>query len=169
VESRVGHGTTVTMHFPAARTSAPAAVLNAVPSPVATGREQVLLVEDDEAIRSLATRVLQRGGYHVTVAEDGESAAEQLRARGASGASPFALVVSDVVMPRGGGARVLDAMRQHAPATRLLWVTGYPGLDPRDGAAHAPSDAPLVQKPWTATELLQQVRAAIDGGTPLVA
>jgi hypothetical protein len=48
------------------------------------------------------------------------------------------------------------------PTTRLLWVTGYPGFGTGDDRAHAPSNDPLLQKPWTAAELLMRVRDAID-------
>jgi DNA-binding NtrC family response regulator len=106
--------------------------------------------------------VLRLGGYDVVEAHDGESAAECLRLRSGDGNDPFAAIVSDVIMPRGGGARVLDAVKQYAPSARLLWVTGHPGLGMDHDQSHAPSDDPLLQKPWTATELLSRVRAVIE-------
>ncbi len=168
VASRPGEGTQVTMHFPLVRQTredGTARDANDAGTPRKTADttgEDVLLVEDDDAIRALATRILQRGGYQVTEAGDGDVAARCLHDRKISGATPFALVVSDVVMPNGGGARVFDALNENALPTRLLWVTGYAGDETGDWRMRAPSDAPVLQKPWTATQLLTAVRSAID-------
>ncbi len=168
VNSRLGEGTQVTMHFPLAeRTRIDVPVhesrdAGSVSDATGAVREEILLVEDDDAIRALASLILQRGGYRVTQASDGAVAAQYLRDRQAPGAAAFALVVSDVVMPNGGGARVLDALQKNTQASRLLWVTGYAGDGSDDWLTRAPSNAPVLQKPWTATQLLAAVRSAID-------
>ena len=163
VRSQPGEGTSVSIHVPLA--TAAATLMPTTPrgdATPSTRRETLLLVEDDDAIRLLASRVLQRAGYRITEAVDGESAAHCMREQMERGGVPFAIVVSDIVMPRGGGARVLEAVRAYMPTTRLLWVTGYPGFGTGDDRAHAPSNDPLLQKPWTAAELLMRVRDAID-------
>jgi len=162
VASRLGEGTQVTMHFPLAMQTPMHGTAQETSDTIGAGDEEVLLVEDDDAIRELATLILQRSGYQVTQASDGEAAAQYLRDRKATGAPPFALVVSDVVMPNGGGARVLHALQDNALPSRLLWVTGYAGDESGDGQMKAPSNAPVLQKPWTATQLLTAVRTVID-------
>jgi DNA-binding response OmpR family regulator len=126
------------------------------------GHERILLVEDDEAIRRLSARVLRRAGYDVTEANDGDDAAAYLARCGENGAEPFALIVSDIVMPRGGGARVLEAARILAADSRLIWVTGYAGSSYDHTEVHAPCAAPIIQKPWTTRELLARVRLVLD-------
>lgn len=160
VQSDEGVGTTVRLLLPIASTPA-------IQIPISTNEpshdvhhgERVLLVEDDDAIRGLAARVLRRAGYQVVEAIDGDSAAEQIEAAAMS--TPYAVIVSDIVMPRGGGVRVLDARRRFAPDTPLLWVTGHPGAIDDDGRSKAPSDDPMLQKPWSAADLVLCVRSAI--------
>lgn len=159
VQSDEGVGTTVRLLLPVASTSA-------MKSPVNTRErtddghrgDRVLLVEDDDAIRGLAARVLHRAGYQVVEAIDGDSAAEQIEA---AAVTPYAVIVSDIVMPRGGGVRVLEARRRWAPDTPLLWVTGHPGAIDHDGRSQAPSNDPMLQKPWSAADLVLRVRSAI--------
>ena len=161
VQSQLGVGTTIRLLLPIALAPAiqiPIAALNGTAT--AADGECVLLVEDDDAIRGLAARVLHRAGYRVTEAIDGDSAAEQIEAAAAS-STPYAIIVSDIVMPHGGGVRVLDARRRFAASTPLLWVTGHPGAIGEDGRSQAPSDDPMLQKPWSAAELLLRVQSAI--------
>ena len=163
VESAVGKGTTVHLHFPMAtdQREAPSGPV-AGPRLESHGQERVLLVEDDDAIRALSARVLRRAGYEVTEALSGNQAAEFLAQRASLPRDKFDLVISDVVMPHGDGARVLEAVRQHAANGRLVWVTGYAGGF-TSGDVHAPCDAPIIQKPWTTSDFLARVRAVLDG------
>lgn len=165
VESRFGEGTTIFLRLPLPDTVAEVRAPAAVPLPTAAeerGHESILLVEDDEAIRRLSARVLRRAGYDVTEANDGEDAAECLARRAATATEQYALIVSDIVMPRGGGARVLEAARELAESSRLIWVTGYAGSSYDHTEVHAPCTAPIIQKPWTTRELLGRVRLVLD-------
>lgn len=163
VESAVGKGTTVHLHFPIAtdqRETPPGRA--AGPTVQSHGQEHVLLVEDDDAIRALSARVLRRAGYEVTEAMSGNQAAEFLAQRASRPRDKFDVVVSDVVMPHGDGARVLEAVRHYAANGRLVWVTGYAGGF-TSGDVHAPCDAPIIQKPWTTSDFLARIRAVLDG------
>lgn len=164
LESREGAGTTVHLHFPVDvdQQVAPSA-------PVASevngsrGNEHILLVEDDDAIRTLSARVLRRVGYTVTEALNGNDAADYLRERQTSTQPPFDIIVSDVVMPHGDGSRVLEATRQYATQSRIVWVTGYAGGSFVDQHVQAPCDAPIIQKPWTTSDFLARIRGVLDG------
>jgi PAS domain S-box-containing protein len=161
VQSDEGVGTTVRLLLPIA--TSPAMQIPVVAQHGAEDvvhGDRVLLVEDDDAIRGLAARVLRRAGYRVVEAIDGDSAAELIEAAAAR-TTPYTVIVSDIVMPRGGGVRVLDARRRFAPDTPLLWVTGHPGAIDDDGHSQAPSNDPMLQKPWSAADLVLRVRSAI--------
>lgn len=162
VESRPGAGTRVSLQLPIIEEAVATASPEPPPEQAKHGHEHILLVEDDESIRRLSARVLRRAGYHVTEANDGDDAAECLARRGEHGAEPFALIISDVVMPRGGGDRVLAAARTWAADSRLIWVTGYAGSSYDHTEVHAPCVAPIIQKPWTTRELLGGVRQVLD-------
>ena len=178
VESEVGSGTTVRLYFPALcglRTASIEPVMGATGPEGAS--ERILLVEDDANIRTLTARVLRRAGYHVTEAANGEEAEERLRTQAAGLERPYALVVSDMVMPHGDGLYVLEATRRLAAPARLVFVSGYAG----DGLSGAPGGdiatigsrfaltpvqeggaPPIIPKPWTTSEFLSRIRAILD-------
>ncbi len=163
VESSPGGGTTVSLRFPIADVKQePRYTPSAVPVISTGGAERLLLVEDDAAIRRLTARVLRSAGYDVTEADSGNSAALLLEQNKRRTDVPFDLIISDVVMPDGGGARVLDALRTHTPTARLLWVTGYVGHVGPGEEYRAPSDHPVLHKPWTPADLLARVRRVLD-------
>jgi hypothetical protein len=70
---------------------------------------------------------------------------------------------SGVVMPHGDSSRVLDATRELAAASRIVWVTGYAGGGNADGDVHALCAPPIIPKPWTTSERLARIRAVPDG------
>ena len=158
IRSTQGAGTTVTLWFPAAVPPGERAPLPLL-SPGSGGRESILLVEDDGGIRAAATRILEKAGYRVTPARDGQEAIDFL----AADTFQVDLVVSDVVMPRAGGAAVHQAAGIRARPPRFLFMSGYAAHDLR-GSRSLPPGVPLLPKPWTATELLQAVRIVLDGG-----
>lgn len=161
IRSSPGAGTSVTLWFPAvALPGTPTAGEAPVAAPEG-GRETILLVEDDDAIRSATSRILQRFGYDVLTAEDGEEAMEMLARDSAS----VDLVVSDVVMPRAGGVAVYQAARALPTPPRFLFMSGYAASD-LTGVKELPSEVQLLSKPWTAKELLEAVRRALGAPPP---
>ena len=164
VESRLGGGTTVGLFFPIV-TDMPCQTppVTTTRSSDSGGTECILLVDDDDAIRRLTARVLRRAGYDVIEADSGDPAARYLSEQAESGHAVFDLVLSDVVMANGDGARVLEATRRWGAGARIVWVTGYAGSGYAAGPVHAPCDAPIIQKPWTTDEFLTRIRAVLDG------
>src|SRR3982751_689701 len=90
-------------------------------SPAAASRAEtrILLVDDDPIILDALSRFLRREGYTVETAADGAQAIEMLAA------APFALVLTDVNMPRANGLEVLRAVRQNHPDVVVIVITGY--------------------------------------------
>ncbi len=120
------------------------------------GTETVLLAEDDELVRELARKMLERAGYTVLVAVDGEDAIEVFRA-----APRVDLLLLDVIMPRLGGHDALDRIRAIRPDVPALFSSGY-----SENAIHTNfvlhEGLALVQKPYSSVELLRAVRKALD-------
>jgi CheY-like chemotaxis protein len=126
-------------------------------APPARGR--LLLVEDEPAVRRLVTRMLERHGYEVQVAEDGETALGL--ATGGGGA--FDLLITDVVMPGMGGPELARRIRAERPDLRVLFVSGYP-RDYRPG--EAPSEDAFLPKPFTQDQLLRAVADQLGAKSP---
>ncbi len=120
------------------------------------GTETVLVVEDQEQVRSVMARGLRARGYRVIEAP-GAAAAKELVL--STGKVPD-LVVSDVVLPDQRGPALVRELREHHPALPVLFVSGYP-----DDAAASPdllADATFLGKPFTAVDLARSVREILD-------
>jgi two-component system, cell cycle sensor histidine kinase and response regulator CckA len=157
VYSEVGHGTTVRVYFPAIHGEVAEIAEPAVPD-IHGGTETILLVEDNEAVRRAATRVLERFGYHVLTATDGSKALEIMT----SGVPAPDLIISDVVMPGISGPQFLAQLREAGPVPKFLFTSGYTERDVHERTRLEPS-MPFLAKPWTVSELLRKVRGVLDG------
>ncbi len=160
VESQVCEGTTVRLYFPVSAHKATTPDPTPSPVPSRGGSETILVVEDEETIRSAMMRALQRHGYHVLLAADGEEALEVLRNHQAD----IALVISDIVMPKMGGLDLYNAAQNEALPVKFLLMSGYANLDPKSAEASKTS-VPFLQKPWTISELLSRVRDVLENGS----
>jgi PAS domain S-box-containing protein len=155
LESERGRGTTVRILLPLAPAleAAGAAPGGELPR----GTERILLVEDEPEVRRATTRVLEQSGYRVRVAADGEEALALLAAEPGG----FDLVVTDMVMPRLGGAGLYAALRERGVAIPVLFVTGYAPEELRETRRLDPG-ADCIAKPWALPEFLRRVRRALD-------
>ena len=128
------------------------------PSTWPRGTETILLVEDEEALRGSAARILTRLGYTVVTAEDGLAGLEAFsRER-----ERVHLVLSDVVMPRMSGRAFYEAVRPQAPALPFIFTSGYGATDLTELQETPDDRTAILPKPWTAGELARSVRAALD-------
>ena len=154
VESAPGKGTLVTLFFPlaeAGREPAPA-----LEPPLAQGEGTVLIVEDEATLRSATRRILERSGYEVLEAADGVEALELIRERGKN----VGLILSDVVMPRMGGAALYRTLRAEGFDFPFLFTSGYAEREFPDRVP-LPTGVPLLPKPWLPGELLGFIRERI--------
>ena len=159
VHSHEGIGTVFRVRFPALPEPPVATrdVASTSDGGVPGGRETVLLVEDDTAVREVTARALRRAGYAVHAASNGAEALARLDDL----APVLALVVSDVVMPAMDGAELGARVRQRLPHLPIVLTTGYPGTpERRQGIARL--GATLLQKPYSIADLLGEVRRQLD-------
>ncbi len=126
------------------------------------GTETILLVEDEEAVRGLARRVLLEQGYHVLEAQHGDEAlrlCEQYQ-------QPIHLLLTDVIIPGEVSGRELAERLEHLlPQTKVLFISGYTDdIIVYHGVMNA--SVAFLQKPFTPTKLLHKVREVLDAPKP---
>jgi PAS domain S-box-containing protein len=157
VYSEPGQGTTFKVYLPRVDAELDSSRPSVVPAAL-RGSETVLLVEDEEQVRAVARRILERNGYEVLAPAGAE---EALRLAGEY-PNPIQLLVTDVVMPRISGAELSARLRQLRPQLKVLYVSGY--TDGGIGAHGMLEDgASFLQKPFTTDSLARKVRSVLDG------
>jgi len=156
VYSEPGHGSTFKIYLP--RTGSVAEPVRGDEGPaMARGSETILLVEDEEAVRSVARRMLERHGYHVVVADD---PADALRLGDELG-ERLDLLMTDVVMPKMSGAVLAARLCARQPSLKVLFVSGYTdGTVVEHGVLE--QGVSFLQKPYTSDQLGHKVRAVLD-------
>ncbi len=156
VESEVGHGARFEFYFPATEDAVPAFDV-ASPQPAESAGETLLLVEDEEALRTLTARGLRERGYTVLSAANAEAALRMVDLY----REPIDLLVTDVVMPGLNGPALHRELEARAGRVPALFVSGYPGEDLGEGVLEGLS---LLPKPFTAAQLGERIRRVLDEG-----
>jgi PAS domain S-box-containing protein len=160
VNSAPGKGATFVLSFPAC--AGPAEELSAPAAHAPGGHETILVVDDEDGVRSVLTRILERAGYSVIQAEDGLRGVEIFRER----AVAIDLVVLDMAMPRMSGAEAYDRFMEIDPGTRILISSGY-SEEGRAAEILARGARGFLKKPYGNETVLAMVRATLDqAGTP---
>ncbi|MEI7742744.1 MAG: PAS domain S-box protein [Chloroflexota bacterium] len=156
VESKPGHGATFRILLPPARGAAHEAAVALRDRLPIGGSERILLVEDDTQVRTLATTILSRAGYVLTVKGD---------ARRAQEVDPLTvdLLVTDVLMPHLSGPGLAADLRDRRPDLPVLFMSGFSDRAESSDLT-ALSSQPLLAKPFGPVELLAAVRKALDEG-----
>ncbi|HSA55017.1 MAG TPA: ATP-binding protein [Gemmatimonadaceae bacterium] len=127
-------------------------------SAVLTGTETILLAEDDEVVRRVATRILSSQGYRVLAASSGTQAIALIEA---DPERDVHLLLTDVVMPEMSGPELAAKLAARLPRLRVIFMSGYTGHTvERDGAL--PRNAVYLQKPFTMHGIAQTVREVLD-------
>ncbi len=122
--------------------------------------ETILIVEDDEGVRVVASRILREQGYTVLEARRASEARRIWEKHGAS----VALLLTDVVMPDMNGPKLAEELSLTRPGLRVLYMSGYPGA----GGLRAPVGGTLacIEKPFTPVSLAAKVREILDAERP---
>lgn len=161
VSSEPTRGSVFTLYLPRVMDGIPVAPEAPAAEPPRAGGETVLLVEDEVGVRNLARRALQRFGYRVLEAGNGEEAlmiARQSR-------DPIHLLLTDVVMPEMGGRELAQVLQHERPATRVLYTSGYPDTAGLQEEVQE-SVVAYLPKPYTPEELGRKVREVLDASAP---
>jgi DNA-binding NtrC family response regulator len=158
VDSEPERGSTFKVYLPRHEHRPPAVDPASAERAAKGGTEIVLLVEDEQAVRSLARIVLERAGY--TVVEAANPAEAELRW---ASIACVDLLLTDVVMPGGTGPDLYRLLSARQPHLRVLFMSGYADWDLFDRAAIARSAA-FLEKPFLAASLLDRVRQVLDRG-----
>ena len=164
VDSEPGRGATFRIYLPRIQAVAVPDGETAAATRAASGRETVLVVEDEQAVRSLEAEVLSGHGYRVLVAGDAQAAlALEERCD-----EPIALLVTDVVMPGRSGRELAQEFMRRRPGTRVLYVSGYAN-DAFVGGSLLEAGTWFLQKPFSPEGLAQKVRDVLDADRPALA
>jgi signal transduction histidine kinase/ActR/RegA family two-component response regulator len=156
VDSQPGAGTAIRIYLPAAHTPTAAAAPLAVPALAPTRGERILVVDDEPLVRELAKNLLERTGFHVLSAGDGEEAIAIYRRE----ADRIDLILLDYIMPRMNGVQVLKELQQLDPEVCVLFSSGYHTDHEVDQLLAAGARA-FVPKPYRARELVQTIRRVL--------
>jgi two-component system, cell cycle sensor histidine kinase and response regulator CckA len=153
IESHLQEGTTITMHLPSATPEQPAAEA-AVHELDESNGKTVMVVEDEDAIRTLTHRILTRQGYEVVEALSPEHAITLCEATKPD------LLLTDVVMPGMSGKDLSHRLRERHADLRVLFMSGYTDNVMDRYGLDASGDS-LLQKPFNGRELLTAVQEAL--------
>lgn len=157
VESKPDHGTTFRIYFPASRLPAEKAE-PVVDSALCSGRETVLVAEDEDDLREMVVQVLKIQGYTVLEATSGHHALEVWEQAN----HPVDLLITDIVMPGGiMGSELAERLLGRSPRLKIIYTSGYsPGMAGKD--ASLLEDRNFLPKPYSISKLAQFVRACLD-------
>src|SRR5471032_176343 len=161
VDSDLGKGTCFKIYLPRQRVDANAPV-EPVAAPVSardvTGQDTILLVEDEEAVRSFAARALRMRGYNVLEASGGEEALEIVRA----GDVEIHLLVTDVVMPNMDGPTLVRHVKDLKPDLAVIFMSGYAEEAFRRNDQNS-EDIHFLPKPFGLKQLAAKVKEVLGG------
>lgn len=155
VESEVGRGTQFRVHLPAVENVVKAPSARESRKSAAYGSERVLLVEDEDTLRTMMCQTMQRSGYTVLEARNAGEAlliCEQSQ-------QPIQLMVTDIVLPMMSGLQLAKRLKELHPELAVLYMSGYTDELQKNSEAIGPA---FLQKPFTADALTRKVRDLLD-------
>ena len=154
--SEPGQGTTFKIYFPALVSAEEKEEIIVRKMPRG-GQETILLVDDDELIRDLGSRILSKSGYKVITASNGKEALDVYERRG----SEIALVILDLIMPEMGGKQCLEGLLSLDPAVKVVIASGF-SADGQTKDTLAAGAKGFINKPYDIRQMLEVVRAVLD-------
>jgi PAS domain S-box-containing protein len=157
VDSRVGDGTTFRIYLPRVNQSEEPQQIEAPPVARSLGSGTILLVEDEDAVRSLVETILTADGYKTLVANSPKQAMQICHSFDAT----IDVLLTDIVMPEMSGPELAERLLALRPGLRVVYMSGYAGehLDEQGVSAEGAS---LLQKPFTAAALEEKIRQALS-------
>jgi two-component system cell cycle sensor histidine kinase/response regulator CckA len=160
IDSTVGVGTTFSIYLPRL-SDAEAKVEAAAHKPEEektgdlTGTARILLVEDEDAVRTFSTRALTNKGYQVLGAESGEAALALVEGQDLE---TIDLLITDVMMPGMDGPTMAKKIRERSPDLKIIFISGYTEDKLKD---HMGENIFFLPKPFTLKQLAEKVKEAL--------
>lgn len=158
VESALGAGAIFRVYFPRVDQPLPPVTASSTPRAAPRGNETVLVVEDEPAVRHLASLVLENQGYTVLQANNGQDALHVAREYKGP---PLRLVVTDLVMPQMGGQVMAEWLKATYPDLKFLFTSGYTDEAIGEHGSRGPG-VKFLAKPYTPASLAFTVRELLD-------
>jgi CheY-like chemotaxis protein len=155
VYSEEGSGTSFKVYWPLAMGVAPAPITIGQRQPI-LGQGRILLVDDEEVVRTTSAELLRHIGYEVVTASDGQEAVDYYRQFG----HQIDLIIIDMVMPRLSGADCFRALKAIEPNIKAILTTGF-GLNEAAQQLLDEGMAGFLQKPYPINELSEVVARAL--------
>jgi PAS domain S-box-containing protein len=156
IDSEVGRGTTFKLYFPESSLQERVVEPHPMQPGAHTGSETIVLVEDDDRVRTFSSRVLRSAGYNVI---DAGSPSQALKFIQRDGEKIDALL-TDVIMPEMDGVELARRVREVRPGTRVLYMSGYTDEVFQEHQLSMEGEL-LIEKPFTAAGLLRRMRDAL--------
>ncbi len=162
IKSEVGQGTSFIIYLPRLGKEEAAAQVEDQSEKVEesagdlTGTARLLLVEDEDAVRTFGTRALMNKGYEVLAAENGEAALTLMEGQENK---HIDLLITDVMMPDMDGPTLAQRMRQTSPDLRIIFISGYTEEKLKD---HMGKGISFLPKPFTLKQLATKVKEALE-------
>jgi signal transduction histidine kinase/ActR/RegA family two-component response regulator len=156
VESSLGNGARFEIYLPQAIEKEEAVLQERAPTRSTRGLETILVVEDEDEVRSLACEFLKSAGYSVLTAKDG---LEALEVAGRLGSS-IKLLLTDVVMPKMRGTKLAQELSARFPDLRVVYMSGY--LEQDTCSQEILENANVLQKPFSRDSLIRQIGGAFE-------
>jgi PAS domain S-box-containing protein len=160
VYSEVGHGTTFKIYLPQVDGEGASRSLRKQGTSLASGTGVILLVEDDEAVRRVAARILHDCGYTVLEARRPSDARRICLEMGPR----INLLLTDVVMPEISGLKLAEELLGAHTQMRVLYMSGYPGAAVVHDGLLEPA-APYIEKPFSPLVLSERVREVLTASS----
>ena len=157
VDSTLGSGTTFEILLPAVETPQEEAPKAAVKERLAAGSETILVVDDEEGVREVATQYLSARGYRVLSAESGPQALELAGTQ----SGPIHALVTDAVMPGMNGPALAKRLLSQRPETKILYISGYAEDTSLLEDARQRGEA-FLQKPFALDALAEKLRGLLS-------
>lgn len=160
VTSQPGSGSMFALYLPRLSSAVSSSHPPVAVRPLPTGREGILVVEDELSVRNLIMNLLRHHGYDVIEASDGDDAVRLVDQTGAA----IHLLITDLVMPRLGGFELAQRLTSQWPGIKVLYMSGYSD-DTVLKQEGLPAGADFLRKPFTPEALLRKVREVLGNAT----
>ncbi len=158
VQSKSGAGSTFWIYFPASHLPAVSLAKPRTEEVAYTGRELVIVADDEPGVRNVARRVLENAGFRVLLAERGEEAIELFAAH----AREAKVVLLDLTMPGPGSKQIIRELRRLDSDVRIVLTSGFDAESTTRRITGAESPDGFLQKPYLGRELVRSIRDVLD-------